>query len=194
MIRLPVPLLAASTKSSRSGGAQQREDQALSAAELRLVAPVDPIRRGHHPKATARHAGVELQLRRPAHRLTALICRQAHGRPEHAATPTARAEKKGPTGGGGRAPTALMRGNLHTHSTLLHTSCSPSGARLLMKLSRDLPSQPQQGDVVSGNFDTSAKLRGCKAQELGVDRGNNGLTYIGNKYGTLRALRLAPTK
>jgi hypothetical protein len=63
-----------------------------------------------------------------------------------------------------------------------------------MKLSRDLPSQPQQGDVVSGNFDTSAKLRGCKAQELGVDRGNNGLTYIGNKYGTLRALRLAPTK
>jgi hypothetical protein len=87
-----------------------------------------------------------------------------------------------------------MRGNLHTHSTLLHTSCIPSGARLLMKLSRDLPSQPKQRDVISGDFDTSAKLRGCKAQELGLDRGNNGLTYIGIKYGTLRALQLAPTK
>ena len=36
MIRLPVPLLLTATNSSRSG-AQQREDQALSAAELRLL-------------------------------------------------------------------------------------------------------------------------------------------------------------
>jgi hypothetical protein len=63
-----------------------------------------------------------------------------------------------------------------------------------MKLSGDKPSQPQQRDVVSGNIDTSAKLREFKAQGLGLDGGNNGSTHIGIKYGTLRALQLAPSK